>query len=224
MDATAVAINEQTLQQTLHHQEAMLTLRAQTAAHIAIAEKLGGQTTPSLPGTLTAIDVDLNQIAYHLSRIADNNKKITELLWNIELNGKAQVAAMNTANRLHGVMVATTKEKNDFDRALTEQALTLSGQPIPKLPPWPERIKQTIKDATEMVSITRLEGYATDLMKDTMQDISTYLQSTIIYRTISAKLDQFKQAVLSIETPSIASIKSKAANLLGLKSAVYYDA
>jgi hypothetical protein len=198
-------------------------IAAQTAAQLTIAGKIGGQEFPALPGTLTAIDSDLNLIAYHLSRIADNNKKITDLLWNIELYGKAQVAAMNTANRLQGVLVATTKDTNDFNRAVTEQALTLSGQPIPKLPPWPERIKQTIKDATEMVSITRLEGYATDLMKDTMKDILTYIESTIIYRTISAKLEQFKQAVLSVETPSIASIKSKAANLLGLKSAVYID-
>jgi len=198
-------------------------IAAQTAAQITISEKIGGQQFPALPGTLTAIDADLNLIASQLMRLVDVNKSIADSLFHIDLNGRAQLAAMNTANQLQGILVSTTKDTNDFNRAVAEQALVASGQGIPKLPPWDERIKKTIKDASEMVSIARLEGYVTDLMKDSMTDIFTYIQATALYRTVAAKFEQYRQAVLSVEVPSISSVKSKTANLLGLRSAVYID-
>jgi hypothetical protein len=127
---------------------------------------------------------------------------------------------MNTANQLQGILVSTTKDTNDFNRAVAEQALVASGQGIPKLPPWDERIKKTIKDSSEMVSIARLEGYVTDLMKDSMTDIFTYIQATSSYRTAAAYLERYKQAVFTDEYSSVATAKTKIAILTGNKSQV----
>jgi hypothetical protein len=223
VDAVALAIGAQTTQERVDTAALVSAIGTLNATLIANANLLGGQSSPALPGTLTAIDADLNLIASQLMRLVDVNKSIADSLFHIDLNGRAQLAAMNTANQLQGILVSTTKDTNDFNRAVAEQALVASGQGIPKLPPWDERIKKTIKDASEMVSIARLEGYVTDLMKDSMKDIFTYIQATSLYRTAAAYLERYKQAILAIEFPSISSVKSKTANLLGLRSAVYID-
>ena len=198
-------------------------IAAQTAAQITISEKLGGQAFPATPGTLTAIDSDLNLIAYQLMRIADNSKKVLEVLHSIKVATEAQVSAQNDSNTLQAMVVASQVEANDFQRAVTEQALTESGQEVPKLAPFSERIKKLVKSALDMMSVARVEGFVSQMFKDSLKNIVLYAEGTAIYKTVAAKFEEFKQAVLAVETPSLATIKSKISNLLGLKSAVYYD-
>jgi hypothetical protein len=198
-------------------------ITAQTAAQFVISEKIGGQTTPALPGTLTAIDSDLNLIAYQLMRIADNSKKVLDVLHSIKIATEAQTSVLTDSNTMQAIVVASQVEANDFQRAVTEQALTSSGQEIPKLPPFMTRMKAQVKSALDMVSVARVEGFVNQLFKDSLKNITLYAEGTAIYKTVSAKLEEYKQAVLSVETPSLATVKSKISNLLGLKSAVYYD-
>lgn len=199
-------------------------ITAQTAAQQVYVQQIGGQAAPATPGTLTAIDSDLNLIAYQLMRIADNSKKVLDVLHSIKVATEAQVAVQTDANAIQAIAVASQAEANDFQRAVTEQALTLSGQDIPKLPPFKDRMKTQVKSALDMISVARVEGFVTQQMQDALKNITVYAQGTEIYKTAVAKFEEFKQAVVAIETPSLATVKSKAANLLGLKSAVYYDA
>jgi hypothetical protein len=198
-------------------------ITAQTAAQIGIAAKIGGQEFPALPGTLTAIDSDLNLIAYQLMRIADNSKKVLDVLHSIKVATEAQTSVLTDANTLQAIVVASQVEANDFQRAVTEQALVSSGQDVPKLPSFTTRMKAQVKSALDMMSVARVEGFVSQLFKDSLKNITLYAEGTAVYKTVSAKLEEYKQAVLSYETPSLATIKSKVSNLLGLKSAVYYD-
>jgi hypothetical protein len=55
-------------------------------------------------------------------------------------------------------------------------------------------------------------------MEDSMKDIFTYVEATSLYRTVAAKFEQYKQAVLLDEFPSVATVKSRVASLAGSKS------
>jgi hypothetical protein len=113
--------------------------------------------------------------------------------------------------------------KNDFDRALTEQTLLAAdptGNSIPKLPPVDERLKKLAKDIATMTSVVRVEGYITKVMSDSMKDIVTYVETTALYRTAAAYFERYKQAVLAIEFPSVATAKTQLAILTGNKSEV----
>jgi hypothetical protein len=198
-------------------------IAAQTVAQEAIAVRIGGQEAPALPGTLTAIDSDLNLIAYQLMRIADTSKAVLDVLHSIKIATEAQVTAQNDSNAYQAISVAIQKDAADFERAVTEKALTDSSQDIPQLAPFKERMKTQVKTTLDMISVARVEGFINQQLQDSLKNITVYAQGTAVYKTVAAKLEEYKQAVLSVEPPSLATIKSKTANLLGLRSAVYFD-
>jgi len=223
MDAVAIAIGQQTVQEKLDTNEIVASLTLLQRQLLANSAQLGGQAIPTKPGTLNSIDTTLTTIAGHLARIADNSKSIANSIYLIELNGKAQVAAMNTANQWQQIGVTSQMNKNDFDRALTEQTLLAAdptGSSIPKLPPVDERLKKLAKDIATMTGVVRVEGYITKVMNDSMKDIVTYIEATSGFRTVAAYFEQYKQAVLSNEYPSLATEKTKIAILTGNKSEV----
>jgi hypothetical protein len=221
MDAVAIAIGQQTVQEKLDTNALVASLTLLQRQLLANSAQLGGQAIPTESGTLNSIDIALNLIANHLSRIADNNKSIADSLLKIDINGRAQVAAMNTNNQWQAVAAISQMNKNDFDRALTEQTLLAAdptGSSIPKLPSLEERIKALLKDISVIRNISRVEGYITKGMEDSMKDIFTYVEATSLYRTVAAKFEQYKQAVLSVEFPSVATVEARLASLAGSKS------
>ena len=220
-DEVALAVIAQTNQERIDTASLVNAITLLQRQLLANSAQLGGQAIPTEPGTLNSIDIALNLIANHLSRIADNNKSIADSLFNIDLNGKAQVATMNTNNQWQQIGVTSQMNKNDFDRALTVQTLSIAdptGSSIPKLPPVEDRLKLLAKDITTMASVVRVEGYITKVMSDSMKDIFTYIEATSLYRTAAAYLERYKQAVLSVEFPSVATAKARVASLAGLKS------
>jgi len=220
-DEVALAVIAQTSQERIDTAALVNAITLLQRQLLANSAQLGGQAIPTEPGTLNSIDIALNLIANHLSRIADNNKSIADTLVKIDINGRAQVAAMNTNNQWQAVAAISQMNKNDFDRALTEQTLLAAdptGSSIPKLPSLEERIKALLKDISVIRNISRVEGYITKGMEDSMKDIFTYVEATALYRTVAAKFEQYKQAVLSIEFPSVATTKARIASLAGSKS------
>jgi len=220
-DEVALAVIAQTNQERIDTAALVNAITLLQRQLLANSAALGGQAIPTESGTLNSIDIALNTIANHLSRIADNNKSIAESLLKIDINGRAQVAAMNTNNQWQQISVTSQMNKNDFDKALTVQTLSAAdptGNSIPKLPPVEERLKLLLKDAAAMMSIARVEGYIVKIMNDSMKDIFTYVEATALYRTVAAKFEEYKQAVLSVEVPSLATAKARIASLAGSKS------
>ena len=220
-DEVALAITAQTISEKTDTASLVASITLLQKQLLANSAQLGGQAIPTESGTLNSIDIALNLIANHLSRIADNNKSIADSLLKIDINGRAQVAAMNTNNQWQQIGVTSQMNKNDFDQALTEQTLTSvdpTGSLIPKLPSVEERLKKLAKDISVMRNISRVEGYITKGLEDSMKDIFTYVEATALYRTVAAKFEEYKQAVLSVEFPSVATAKARIASLAGSKS------
>lgn len=220
-DEVALAVISQTTQERIDTAALVNAITLLQRQLLANSATLGGQAIPTESGTLNSIDIALNLIANHLSRIADNNKIVAESLLKIELNGKAQIAAMNTNNQWQAVSAISQMNKNDFEKTLTVQTLMAAdptGASVPKLASLEERIKALFKDISVMRNISRIEGYITKGMEDSMKDIVTYVEATALYRTASAKFEQIKEAVFSEEISSVATIKARMASLAGSKS------
>jgi len=218
VDAVALAIGAQTSQERVDTAALVAAISTLNATLLANAALLGGQATPTLPGTLTSIDANLNWIVYHLGRIADNSKAISSGLQNLEVAAAAQVSAMNDASAYQALAVAAQIDAIDFQRSVTEQALTSSGQDIPKLAPFEERIKTKLKSAADIASIAKIQGFITQQMQNSLKSVVTYTQGTQIYKTVAAKVESITQAITAPEIPSPSTLLAQGKSLLGIKA------
>lgn len=198
-------------------------IAAQTAQSIVNTEHLRGNLIPAQPGTLTSIDASLARIGDALWVIADIAQNMSSTLYDLKVATEAQTSAMNDANTLQAIVVSSQVEANDFQRAVTEQSLTSSGQDIPKLPPLKDRMKIQVKSALDMVSVARVEGFVNQMFKDSLKNITLYAEGTEVYKTVAVKFEEAKKAILSVKIPSLENVKSKAASLLGSKAPPLYD-
>jgi hypothetical protein len=191
---------------------------AQTAQNVINTQQIRGNLIPFETGTMTSIDASLARIGDALWVIADTTQTIASTMQELKVSSQADISLQTEANGFQAKLVAIIKESNDFQRAVTEQALTLSGQPIPKLPPWSERIKALVKDTQEMMSISKIEGFFNEMLKNSLKQITLIITESAIYTSIVAKFEEAKKAILSIKIPSPENSKSKAATLLGSKA------
>ena len=180
-----------------------------TAAIAALTIAIKG--VPSTPngGTLTTIDTDLAAIAKTLSRVADNKKALADMLINLNIAVAAMVVAKNNENvNLKVTTVNAVKSNNFYMAASTVQ---------PVMPPLEDQIKEALKDAAAFATGTTLLGFINTTMNSIIFGITTYVVGTEIYKTVTAKFEEFKQSVLSVFAPSIQSLKEKAESLSGVK-------
>lgn len=179
----------------------------QVAALAAAALKITG--APGIPGTLWAIDTDLSALSKSLSKIADNKKALADTLISLNVAVNAMVVAKNneTAN-LKVTAVNTIKSNNYYMAASTVQ---------PVLPPIEDQIKQALEDASAFATGATALGFINTTINSMTFQISTYITGTETYKTIAAKFDEFKQSVLSVVAPSMASIKENTEAITGVK-------
>lgn len=181
--------------------------KLQVAALAAAALKITG--APGVPGTLWAIDTDLAALSKSLSRIADNKKALADTLINLNVAVNAMVVAKNneTAN-LKVTSVNTIKSNNFYMAASAEQ---------PVMPPVEDQIKEALKDAAAFATGASALGFINNTINSMTFQISTYITGTETYKTIAAKFEEFKQSVLSVFAPSVASIKESLQTTTGTK-------
>ena len=180
---------------------------AYTAAITALTLKLTG--APGVPGTLWAVDADLSAINKTLSKIADNKKALADILINLNVAVNAMVVAKNNENSNLNVTAVNVIKSNNFYMAAS------ADQPV--MPPIEEQIKEALKDAAAFTTGAVALGFINNTINSMTFQISTYITGTETYKTIAAKFEEFKQSVLSVFAPSIASIKESAESLSGVK-------
>ena len=192
-----------------------------TALTTAIAGlTLAIKGTPSVPtgGTLSAIDADLSAISKSIARIADTEAVISGQLQslNIALAGLTSATSNNTSVQ---TMLAVNQIKtNNFQVAVTKDGLKAAGIPEPVMPTIIEQIQTAINEALEFASLARVAGFFTDTLNGIITGISTFITGTEVYRTVAAKLEEFKQALLNVLPPSPSSLKTTAETISGVKS------
>ena len=198
-----------------------LQTTALPAAIAASTLKIGGipkpPGSPNEPGTLIAIEAQIANVNTTLGRIADSEATISSQLQslNIALAGLTSATSNNTSVQ---TMLAVNQIKtNNFQVAVTKDGLKAAGIPEPVMPTIIEQIQTAINEALEFASLARVAGFFTDTLNGIITGISTYITGTEVYKTVAAKLEEFKQALLVILPPSAASVKSAVASQLGAK-------
>jgi hypothetical protein len=201
-DDAAVAITAQTT--------------ALTGAIAAATVKVTG--APGVPGTLWAIDADLAAIQKSIARIADSEDVIKDQLYNLNIALAGLTSATSNNTSVQTMLAVNQIKTNNFQVAVTKDGLKAAGIPEPVMPTIVEQIQSAINEALEFASLARVAGFFTDTLNNTINGITSFITGTEVYKTVAAKLDQFKQALLNVLPPSPSSIKTSAETISGVKS------
>jgi hypothetical protein len=175
------------------------------------------QGAPAIPGTLFTIEAQLANINTTLGRIADTETLVKDQLYslNIALGGLTSATSNNTAVM---TMLAVNQIKtNNLQVQITKNGLKAAGIPEPAMPTIAEQIQTAINEALEFASLARVAGFFTNTLNGIITDISTFITGTEVYKTVAAKVEEFKQALLVVLPPSVASVKSAVASQTGAK-------
>jgi hypothetical protein len=115
-------------------------------------------------------------------------------------------------------MLAVNQIKtNNLQVQITKNGLKAAGIPEPVMPTIAEQIQTAINEALEFASLARVAGFFTNTLNGIITDISTFITGTEVYKTVAAKVEEFKQALLVVLPPSVASVKSAVASQTGAK-------
>lgn len=183
IDTYAAAVAQQTAQQTL------------LIANIITALGIVGPATPtSVKGTLSAINDNLG-------RIADRKKEIAKSLSDLTVALGSLSAATTIGNQIKLSTVGSTIESNNF-------AMAASGEK-PTMPPLEKQIETAVKNGVTLNSSALTSGFLTNILNTFIASITTWIQGTVVYTTITGYLTKAKDVILSIELPSLESIKNK---------------
>lgn len=182
---------------------------AEYAAAIAAATlKITG--IPGVPGTLSTIEAQLANLNTTLTRVADNKKALADMLINLNISVAASVVAKNNENANLNVTAVNAIKSNNYYMA------TSTTQPV--MPPIEDQIKEALDDAKSFITAASLLGFINTTMNSITFGITTYIVGTEVYKTASAKLEEYKNALFNVISPlSPASVKSAAASLTGVK-------
>lgn len=200
--------------------DAALAIAAQTTALTAAiaASTLKVTGAPGVPGTLWAIDADLAAIQQSIARIADSEDVIKDQLYNLNIALAGLTSATSNNTSVQTMLAVNQIKTNNFQVAVTKDGLKAAGVPEPVMPTITEQIQTAISEALEFASLGRITGFFTDTLNNTINGITTFITGTEIYKTVAAKLEQFKQALLNVLPPSPASIKTTAETISGVKT------
>ena len=200
--------------------DAAVAIAAQTTALTAAiaASTLKVTGAPGVPGTLWAIDADLAAIQQSIARIADSEDVIKDQLYNLNIALAGLTSATSNNTSVQTMLAVNQIKTNNFQVAVTKDGLKAAGVPEPVMPPITEQIKSAINEALEFASLARIGGFFTDTLNSTISGITTFITGTEVYKTVAAKLEQFKQALLNILPPSPSSVKTTAETITGIKS------
>jgi hypothetical protein len=175
------------------------------------------QGAPAIPGTLFTIEAQLANINTTLGRIADTETLVKDQLYNLNIALAGLTSATSNNTSVQTMLAVNQIKTNNFQVAVTKDGLKAAGIPEPVMPTIIEQIQTAISEALEFASLARVAGFFTDTLNGIITGISTFITGTEVYKTVAAKLEEFKQALLVILPPSAASIKAGLASQTGTK-------
>jgi hypothetical protein len=141
--------------------------------------------------TMAGIVVQLGEIA---TQSQSTSKCVSDL--NSAL-GSIKVAVADAATTQQS-LAANIIKTNNFNAAVTKQALTASGQKIPEVPSITDQIKETVKDGFVMHQVQFASNYINLKITDTIESLTTWVTGMQVYQSIAGWLSKQKDAVLSV--------------------------
>jgi hypothetical protein len=165
-----------------------------------------GPAGPAVPGTLKAT---LASISDNLGRIADQDKLIAKALSDLQIAVGTMSAAASDNNATQTILAASQIETNNFQTAVTKEALQRAGLPEPKMPTLEEQLKTSVKNGISFSTISTANGAIQHFLQKTITSTATWIAGTAPYMAVEGYLKKIKDTILAIEIPSLESIKNK---------------
>lgn len=178
---------------------------ALTAANTALIAAIG-PVGPAVPGTLKGTLAAIND---NLGRIADQDKAIAKALSDLQIAvGTMSVAASNN-NATNTILAANQIETNNFQTAVTKDALERAGLPLPKMATLEEQLKTSVENGILFSTVSRVSGAITHFLQSTITATAQWIAGTAPYMAVEAYLKKIKDSILAVEVPSLESIKNR---------------
>jgi hypothetical protein len=183
IDTYGAAIAAQMAEQTL--------LMGNIIAMLGVA----GPATPiSIKGTLAAVNDNLG-------RIADRKKEMTKSLSDLTIALGTLAVNTTIGNQIQLSTAGSIIEHNNFAMAATGEK--------PTMPPLDTQLKTAVKNGITLSSSAATLGFMKNTMNTVLSNVTTWVQGTLVYTTLAGYLNKAKDAILSIEVPSLEAIKNK---------------
>jgi hypothetical protein len=195
--------------------DAALAITAQTAALTAAIEAAVLQLigTSVIPGTLGAIDNKLELIASQLVAVADNADALSLAVNDMKTAQSSLVSLQQESNIMQSMAVCDQMDTNRFQTQVTNEALDRAGIPRPKMPPFLDTLKETIKKIKDFNVLVETEGLiksATDKLTGLVKDQLKSFDATFgISDWIKQKTQALKAAILPSTRKAKAAIEAK---------------
>jgi len=176
-----------------------LAIEAQTAAITAQMTLLIAELERTRY-TMVGIVVQLGEVATQSQSMSKGVSDLNSALGSIKV---AVADAATTQQSLAANIIKT----NNFNSAVTKQALTSSGQKIPEMPSIKDQIVETVQDGFVMHQAQVASNYINLKITDTIESLTSWITGMQIYQSVAAWLSKQKDAVLSVfsfKKPSVA--------------------
>jgi len=189
--------------------DAAAAIAAQTTAmgtaNAALIAAIGAPG-PAVPGTLKGTLAAIND---NLGRIADQDKAIAKALYDLNIAVGTMSVAVSDSNSTKTILAANQIETNNFQTAVTKDALKRAGLPEPKMPSLEEQLKTSVENGISFSLISTANGAIQHFLQKTIKSTAEWIAGTAPYMAVEAYLKKIKDAILAIEVPSLESIKNK---------------
>jgi len=195
--------------------DAALAITAQTAAltaaiQAAVLQLIG---TSIIPGTLGSIDNKLELIAKQLVAVADLAEVLSLSANEIKTAQSSMVSLQQESNIMQSMAVSDQLDTNRFQTQVTNEALDRAGIPRPKMPPFLDTLKETLKKVKDFNILVEAEG----LMKSATNKLTSLVKAQItafdatfgISDWIKQKTQALKAAILPSTRQAKAAIEAK---------------
>jgi len=195
--------------------DAALAITAQTATlsaaiQAAVLQLIGSSI---IPGTLGAIDNKLDLIANQLTGLADNADILSKTVSDLKSSQAALVSLQQESNIMQTMAVSDQIDTNRFQTQVTNEALDRAGIPRPKMPPFLDTLKETLKKVKDFNVLVEAEGLiksGTEKLTSLVKEQLTSFDKTFgITEWIKQKTEALKAAILPSTRKAKAAIESK---------------
>jgi hypothetical protein len=182
-----------------------LQTTAMGTANAALIAAIGAPG-PAVPGTLKGTLAAIND---NLGRIADQDKAIAKALSDLQIAVGTISAAASNNNATNSCLAANQIETNNWQTAVTKDALKRAGLPEPKMPTLEEQLRTSVENGILFSTVSRVTGAITHFLQSTITSTALWISGTAPYMAVEAYLKKIKDTILAIEVPSLESIKNK---------------
>jgi hypothetical protein len=178
--------------------DAAVAITAQTAALTGaltaqVALLIGTPVSP-LPGTLSSINLKLELIAKQLSVLVEHSKISSASISDLSVAQSALVNLQQESNMIQTMAVSDQIDTNRFQTQVTNEALDRAGIPRPKMPPFLDTLKETIKKIKDFNVLVEAEG----LMKSATDKLTGLLKEQLKLFDASFGISEYIKKKLAV--------------------------